>query len=181
MLLDQPGQVGALDVLHDQEVRVAGLVGVVGQDDVGVVTAGPPPGPRGGSGGRRRRSASRSLRMTLRATTRSRFRWRALKTCAHAALAQPLQQDVGTQDQFLAAALEELVDLVGGQPAAVDELAGQGPRFGRLPRELAGQFVELGGFQEAEPPQGVHELGGGNHGPDSPWKGVGATVTAREL
>ena len=36
------------------------------------------------------------------------------------------QQDVGAEQQVAAAALEELVDLIGRQPAAADQLAGQG-------------------------------------------------------
>ena len=39
-LLDQLGQVGPLDVLHDEEVRAADRVGVEGVDDVGVRRVG---------------------------------------------------------------------------------------------------------------------------------------------
>ncbi len=35
-LADNLGQVDAVDVLHHQEVSVAGLLGVVGRDDVGM-------------------------------------------------------------------------------------------------------------------------------------------------
>jgi hypothetical protein len=35
-LANQASQVNALDVFHDQEMRVADLVGVVGQHDIGM-------------------------------------------------------------------------------------------------------------------------------------------------
>ena len=39
----------------------------------------------------------------------------------HAALADAFEQDVGTQQQFLTAALQQLIGLVGREPTAVDE------------------------------------------------------------
>ena len=40
LLLDERREVGAVDVLHHQEVRAAGFVGVVGGDDVGMFELG---------------------------------------------------------------------------------------------------------------------------------------------
>ena len=44
-----------------------------------------------------------------------------LEDLAHAALADAFEQDIGTQQQFLTASLQQLVGLVGSEPTPVDE------------------------------------------------------------
>ena len=86
-----------------------------------------------------------------------------LEDLAHAALAEPLQQDIGAEKKFLAAALEELVGLVGGQPVAADQLAGQGFGIGKA-RLQRRQFVQLRRLQQPVLSQGVHQGHGRNDG-----------------
>src|SRR5262249_55316963 len=84
-LLEQPGQVGALDVFHDEEVAVLGLGGGVGGGGgLGGEAGGGPGvcgGGRGGGGGAAAaESVSRSGRMSFRPTTRFMSRCRAVNT-----------------------------------------------------------------------------------------------------
>jgi hypothetical protein len=91
-----------------------------------------------------------------------------LEDLAHAALAQPLQQDVAAQDQLLPSALEEEVGLVRGQPVAPKQLAGESLRVWEVGLQGAGHFLLLGRLEEPELAQGVYEgsVGGGGHAGD---------------
>ena len=118
-----------LDVLHDQQVRAADLVGVVGADDVRM--------------GQRRRRPNLALEAAhgvgvvepfladeLEGDDPAELPVAGLEDLAHAALAQPLQQDVRAQEKILASPLEELVGLVGSEPASLDQLPGERFRVG---------------------------------------------------
>jgi hypothetical protein len=50
----------------------------------------------------------------------------------HAAFAQPVQNTVGTQEKIVATPLEKLIRLIGGEPAALDQIAGQDTGIGEL-------------------------------------------------
>src|SRR4029079_19382422 len=65
-----------------------------------------------------------------------------LEDCPHAALADALLDDVWAEDEIIGASLKDLVDLVGRQPAALHQLAGQPLRVGELSDE-AGQTVPV--------------------------------------
>ena len=71
------------------------------------------------------------------------FQLRALKTCAHAALAQPLQQHVGAEQQPVAATLEELVGLIRRQPASKHQFSCQGTRLGEPVLQFERDFIQL--------------------------------------
>ena len=92
---------------------------------------------------RKRRTASgrlvSSLRMTLRATIRPMAAVPGLEDLAHAAFAEPFQQDVTAQHQLGPLAQDQLIDLEGRQPAALDQVLGQClgiAELGRPRREL---------------------------------------------
>ena len=80
-----------------------------------------------------------------------------LEDLRHAAFAKPFQQDIGTQDQLLTLALEDLVQLVGSHPAALDQLAGQSARLGKAGREAARQLVLLRRPQQAVTGNLIHQ------------------------
>jgi hypothetical protein len=79
---------------------------------------------------------------------------------AHASGAQPFEQDVGTEDQFLAAVLEQLVDLVRRQPAAVDQFFRQAARVAELVLQFPADDLELLGFEQLVLAQGIDQIGG---------------------
>src|SRR5271165_985304 len=89
-----------------------------------------------------------------------------LEDLAGSSLAQTLQDDVGPQDQAAAAVLEELVDLIGRQPATLQELAGQGARLGEADLKLAGRLFELVPLQNRGLAEGVDQIDGSNDRPD---------------
>ncbi|OAI49987.1 hypothetical protein AYO44_06030 [Planctomycetaceae bacterium SCGC AG-212-F19] len=47
------------------------------------------------------------------------------------AFAEPLQHHIRSQYKFVAATEQQLVDLIGSQPVALEKLAGQAVRFGK--------------------------------------------------
>ena len=166
VLLDQAGQISPLDVFHDQQVGAANLVGIVGQHDVGVRQ------------GRRRPDLAFEaahgigvgqplLADQLQGDDMAQLPVAGLEDLAHAPLAQPLQQHVGPQQQFLASSLEQLVGLVRSQPATPDQFPGEGLRVGKAALEVL-QFVQLGRFQQPVLAKGVHQGSsrGNNHDSD---------------
>ena len=52
-----------------------------------------------------------------------------LEDLAGAALAEAFDQDIRTQQQTLTVVEKKLIDLVRGQPAALEQVAGQRPRL----------------------------------------------------
>ncbi len=123
-LREQPGQVGALDVLHGQVAIVAGQRGVVGQHDVGVRELG---------GGLHLAAEACQQVLLILAVGADYLEGDeavhegvpGLEDLAHAALPDPLQQQVRPQHQALGAALQDLVDLEGCYPAAAHQLGRQ--------------------------------------------------------
>jgi hypothetical protein len=102
------------------------------------------------------RSASRAT------TTLGWCSWAAgLEHLPHAALAEPFEDDVLPQDEVVAAAEEDLVDLVGGEPAALQQFAGQGARLGEARLELARDLVELRRGQQRQLAERLDEAGDG--------------------
>jgi hypothetical protein len=124
-LLDQPGQVGALDVLHSQEVGVASLAGVVGDDDIRMSQLGGGVDlaveAAHGSGAFQPVAAD-----DLEGDDAVHVLVLRLEDLPHATLAKPVQQPIGADQQVLAPAVDDLVDLVRRQPAAPQHLSGQG-------------------------------------------------------
>src|SRR5262245_66508716 len=55
-----------------------------------------------------------------------------LEDLAHPALADAFEQEVGTHDQLRTLAAEELIDLVSGEPATLQQHLGENPRVGGL-------------------------------------------------
>ncbi len=122
VLLEQPRQVGAGNVLHDQEERVADLVGIVSEDDVGM------------------RQFRRRLDLTAEAVQERRMFHKkigpqhfqgdepvhegvaCLVDLAHAALTEPFEQHIRTEHELLSAALQDLVGLERSEPTAADQL-----------------------------------------------------------
>ena len=63
-----------------------------------------------------------------------------LEDLPHPTFAQPLQEDVRTENEVLAFAVQQLISLVGREPTALDQFAGKGFWIG----ELEGvQFFQL--------------------------------------
>jgi hypothetical protein len=122
-LLEEAGQVGALEVLHDEEVRAAGSTAIEDGDHVGV------------------RQFRRQPRLALEALDGGgHFQGlgaddlqgdnavHAGLPCpvdgTHPALAKQVQHDVAAEDQFMTLAAGKLVGLEHGEPAAADQLLG---------------------------------------------------------
>jgi hypothetical protein len=57
--------------------------------------------------------------------------------------------------------LEQLVNLVGGEPAAPQQFARQRLRISKPPLEIATDLVELRRFQQAMAPECIDEIDGG--------------------
>jgi hypothetical protein len=105
-LFDQPGQVGGpLEVLHDQQLGSAVLLGVEGEDDVGVVQLGRRPylpleaADRVGA-------VQALLADELDGDGPAQVPVPGLEDLSHAALTQPLLKDVGSQNKLLASPLQ---------------------------------------------------------------------------
>jgi hypothetical protein len=71
-----------------------------------------------------------------------------LENLPHAALAEPFQQDVLSEQQAQAAILEELVDLIRRQPAALQEIFCQQLRVGKATLQ-ARDFLQVRRWQAA--------------------------------
>jgi hypothetical protein len=156
-------QVGARGVFHDEEVGVAHLIGFVGADDVGMRQASgrldlAPEAAHGVGAGQP------LLADDLDGHHPPQFLVAGLEDLAHAAGAQPCEEDIRPQHQVLAAALEQLVDLVGGEPIAVDQLLGQGARLGKVGLTGAADFFQLPRLQNPALAKGRHQVGNGGQG-----------------
>src|SRR5208283_494017 len=92
------------------------------------------------------------------------FLMAGLEDQSHAALAEPFQDNIGTQQQVRAAPLKQLIDLVRGQPAAPNQFAGKGACIGALPLEGANQLIELCRLQESVLLEGIDKTGNGTNG-----------------
>ena len=75
--------------------------------------------------------------------------------------AKLFEEEVGTQEEFVAAPEEQLIDLVGSQPVALHQLAGQGLRVGEASEQGRRQLTKLSRFQQAVRLEGVEESGDG--------------------
>ena len=147
-VLHQLAEGRAFDVLHRIEVNAIHRVGVVGQDNVGMRQRG---------GGQDFAVEARNGRWVvqtfladeLERDDSSQLAVAGFEDQAHAAFAQPFQQYVRAQDQVAAPSLENLVDLIGTEPAALQQLFGQGMRFLEAPLEIAGQLVPLRRIEQA--------------------------------
>ena len=159
MILDDAGQVMALDVFHHQVVHALVLVGVVGRDDVGMRELG-----------RRFHLAVESLDGLgplhgRRGEDLDRHRAfhppvPGLQHYPHAAFAQLVQNDVLAEDQPLGLALVDGLGLVLGEFALLDEDLGElldilGPLLGRKALLDRGDF---GRRQQAALGQPLNEL-----------------------
>jgi hypothetical protein len=80
-----------------------------------------------------------------------------LEHLTHAALAEWLQQDVGTQEEFPGPAARHLVDLVGREPTALQQGAGQGVQVDRV-AVLGRQLIELIRGKQRAFAEGLDEL-----------------------
>ncbi len=144
-LLDEAGEVDAFDKLHCDVVRAVDLVGIVSADDVGVdelagganLALEPPYHARDGKvlaaddlerDGSLERDVPR------------------LEDLPHAAFAELVQDDIGSERQLVAAALGDGVDLVNGEPAAAHD----GPREGTWLLVLLLQFRQLSALSRIE-------------------------------
>ncbi len=159
---EQLAQVGALDVLHSQIVIVAGQGGVVGEHDVGVRELG----------GRLHLAAEADQQFLLVEAVGAddlegdeavHEGVPGLEDLAHAALPEPLHQQVRPQHQTLGAALQDLVDLEGGEPAAADQFGGQRARVRLRDGAQVVCVLELGGAEQPVLLQ-LFQKGGGRHG-----------------
>ena len=124
-LLHQPMHVSAFGILHDQEMGVADLGGVVRADQVRMIELGC--------------HADFAVKALDRLGMGQPFfandldgdgpvheLMAGLEHLSHAAFAQAFQQQVRSQHQLGAAPLENMVGLVGGQPAALHQLLSEG-------------------------------------------------------
>ena len=129
-LPDQPRQVRALDIFHDQQMRAADLIGVDGVDDVGMVQRGG--GPDLAVKAPHRSRVGQAIGLDhLERDDLAQLPVAGLEDLAHAPFPQPFQQHVVTKQEFLAPLLQELIDLIGGEPTAAEQLAGQRLRVGK--------------------------------------------------
>jgi hypothetical protein len=96
-----------------------------------------------------------------------------LEDGAHATFAQAVEEDIRPKQEVAAAILEQVIGLVGGEPATLQQLAGQRFRLGEAIQEGGGHLVELGGLQEAVPAQDIDQAGSGGkrHEGDSTSQG----------
>jgi hypothetical protein len=69
---------------------------------------------------------------------------------AHAAFTQGLQENVLSKHQFLSLALENLLDLVFCEPAALPQFSGKRLQIGKLRGQDAREFFQLRSFQQTE-------------------------------
>ena len=127
LLLDQPRQVGPLDVFHGQKEIAVRRAGVVSVNDVRM--------PQLTQGVDFALEAAHDLRVgqqfltdQLQGNDAVHVLVPGLEHLARAPFAQALQEQVGPHRQPGAASLKELIDLVRGHPATLDQLAGQDPR-----------------------------------------------------
>ena len=67
-------------------------------------------------------------------------------------VAGPFEQDEVSLKQVAAAVFEQLVDLIGSQPVALEQFSGQGARVGKARGEIAGQLVQPCRFEKFMPP-----------------------------
>jgi hypothetical protein len=139
LLPNQLREVDTLDVFHDEEVVAVDFAGVERMDDVGMRQLG------GGvdfavESANGVRVAQPFLADELQGDNLAELPVARLEDLPHAAFAQPLQNDVGTQDQVLAVPQEELVGLIRGEPTPLHELPGQGFRVGEAGLETAGNL-----------------------------------------
>ncbi len=157
--LHEPAQVGSFDVLHDKEMRPAGVVGVDRPDDVGVIQL------------RRRRGLPVEPLDELRV---SRERWRhdlegehlleatmlGLEDHAHAAGAELVQHDVAADDQALRLPLADRAGLIAGQPTRRHQLAPESLAIARRPglRDFRQERPRIGPVHQAEVLDGTQEL-----------------------
>src|SRR5262249_39678640 len=88
-----------------------------------------------------------------------------LENGTHAALAETFEQHIRAEQQLVALALQELVDLKGCQPAALHEVPGQAAWIGIL---QSCTLLHLGRLQQPELADGVHKAGGGRDRHESP-------------
>src|SRR5262245_15282722 len=135
-------QVGALDKLHGEVVRVADAVGVEGADDVRVRQ------PR-----HRLELAlelAHRIRLGTQVLTQHLERDRAISAgvpglvdLADPSLAETVEDTIRTDDQVLRTVLEEVIDLVDGEPAVLHK--GPGKRLGavKIGQHFLCQLVEL--------------------------------------
>src|SRR2546423_211207 len=111
-LLDELRQVGGLDVFHRKEVGVADLVGVVGQDNVRM-------GELGGGldlalePANCLRAVEPFLANQLEGNDAMEPLMPGLEDLPHAAFAELFEEEVGTQEELVAAAEEDLINVVG--------------------------------------------------------------------
>ena len=83
---------------------------------------------------------------------------------AHRALAQPAQQDIGPDDQLIAAPLHQSIRLKGREPVAVEEVLRQRVRVADRPAaDLRRQFLEPALAEQLMLSQGIDERRDGGH------------------
>src|SRR5262249_24526845 len=82
----------------------------------------------------------------------------SLENSARTSFAQPFEQDVGAEEQFLNFALEELIDLVGRKQALLDQCLANGARTAALAAKLRDQRVQVALFQQVELAKGLDQV-----------------------
>jgi len=142
-LADQALQVLAVHILHAEEVGAVGFPRIEGEDNVGVMQLpGRPhflvkPADRLGM-------AEAIFPDDLEGNDTAHVLMLGFKHLTHAALAQPIQKEVGPDTQLLAAALRQLAQLKAREPAALEHLASQWTGIGNLGFGEAGELFQLG-------------------------------------
>src|SRR5262245_65170026 len=117
--LNQPAQVDALDILHGNVVTFGSHIGVDGPDQVGMIEPGSDL-DLAGKAADDNRIAEQVLANNLEGDDAAELPVSGLEHLSHATLAKALQHHVVAQEQFLAAAGKDAVDLVGSAPLALD-------------------------------------------------------------
>jgi hypothetical protein len=162
VVLHHLGQIHAVHELHGKEVRLADLIRVVGNDDVGM------------------RELGRRLHLAVEALdgvgVRQPFAPDQLQghdpvhplmpgfeDLAGRPLAETLDDTVRPEHQISAPAFEDLFRLERRKPAALHQLVRQKARMGRRsrPRSAATQLFQLCGLQESTLAQQLHKASDG--------------------
>ncbi len=160
--LDDLAQVGAvLDIFHDQEKSAGDFIGVEGADDVGMIEL---------SGGAdfpletldRLRVDGAVLADDLDGDDAAQAALPGLVHRAHAAFPQAVEEDIGAQGQVLPPPLQQEIGLKGGQPAALDQVAGQRLGVGKK-RLQPGRLGQLLRFQQLAGAKSIDQVGHRDH------------------
>jgi hypothetical protein len=81
----------------------------------------------------------------------------SLEHLAHAALAEPFEQKVLSQDELVGVSAEDLVDLMGREPAARQKFPGEGAGIGEATAQSR-QFRRLSGFEQSVGEDGLDQV-----------------------